>query len=157
MKWVYDASFDVRFWEKIDVRGDEECWPWTGAKLTHGYGKIRARRRGGDWRMVSTHRAMFELTHGNTLPPGKCVLHHCDNPSCCNPAHLFAGTQADNVRDMDRKGRRNTSSKLTNEDVTEIRRMCSTGRHLQKDIAALFGVSRTHVTYINSNHRRGGM
>lgn len=84
------------FWSRVDVRGPDECWPWMNAKTPNGYGTVYF---GG--RMVGAHRVSWELTHG-PIPDGLFVLHHCDNPPCCNPAHLFTGTHTDNVRDMRR-------------------------------------------------------
>ncbi len=84
-----------RFWEKVEARG--ECWEWTGCKSSGtGYG-----RAGKRW---SAHRLAFEFCVG-PIPSGAFVLHRCDNPPCCNPAHLFLGDAAANARDMARKGR----------------------------------------------------
>ena len=89
---------NVSFWAGLDRSGD--CWIWTRERYPSGYGVLtRAGLR------VKAHRLAWELTYGPT-PDGLLVLHHCDNPPCVRPAHLFLGTQADNVRDMDAKGRR---------------------------------------------------
>jgi hypothetical protein len=81
----------------------DTCWMWSGARLKHrNYGvfyDVAIRRT------VLAHRRAWEVTHG-PIPAGQSVLHRCDNPPCCNPAHLFLGTQLDNMRDMARKGRR---------------------------------------------------
>jgi hypothetical protein len=90
-----------RFWKKVDKRSTDECWPWLGGKTTKGYG--RARFAGTNARRA--HRVAYLLTYGE-LPDSKLVMHSCDNPSCCNPAHLSLGDAWDNVWDMDRKGRR---------------------------------------------------
>lgn len=75
------------------------CWPWTGARQRQGYGICSYGGQG--W---LTHRLAFFLFTG-THPGELCVCHRCDNPPCCNPTHLFLGTQADNTRDMVEKGR----------------------------------------------------
>lgn len=88
-----------RFWPKVQ-RG-EGCWLWTGACDTYGYGLIRWRQRD---RWDKAHRVSWIIASG-PIPNGLCVLHKCDNPPCVNPAHLFLGTQADNMHDMKIKGR----------------------------------------------------
>jgi len=88
----YTQAFKDRFWSRV-VRS-EGCWEWTGANV-RGYGQISV----GGRRRVYAHRASFELAHG-PVPANKMVLHRCDNPPCCNPAHLYAGTAQDNTNDM---------------------------------------------------------
>lgn len=88
-----------RFWAKVDRRGPDECWPWTGATQQTGYGRFRV-----DGRLQGAHRVAYVLTHGH-LRPGAHVLHRCDTPGCCNPSHLFLGTHADNMADKEAKGR----------------------------------------------------
>lgn len=98
MKTLHD-----RFWAKVDKSaGADACWPWTGALFRSGYGMIgienQARR---------ANRIAWQLTHGE-IQPGLLVCHHCDNPPCVNPTHLFLGTAQDNTNDMMRKGRIST-------------------------------------------------
>lgn len=87
-----------RFWEKVDVGGPDECWDWQGARAHYGHGIINVTGRS-----LLAHRVAWSITHGD--PAEANVCHRCDNPPCCNPAHLFLGSQADNIADMHRKGR----------------------------------------------------
>lgn len=76
------------------------CWLWLGAWSTYGYGKVNKHGKV----VTEAHRMFYEDRFG-PIPDGMQVLHKCDTPPCCNPDHLFLGTQADNMRDMHRKGR----------------------------------------------------
>ena len=91
----------VRFAGHLDVSGGvDSCWEWQGARLPKGYGRV-----GVDGRVVLAHRLAWELAHGERLGDRWC-LHHCDNPPCCNPWHLYAGSAKDNLRDALGRGRR---------------------------------------------------
>ena len=93
----------ANFWRMVDVGEPDECWPWTGGG--DRYGKIKVRRMS-----VSAHRFAWQVANG-PIPDGMSVLHTCDNPPCCNPSHLFLGTNSDNMRDMVTKGRRPRNAK----------------------------------------------
>lgn len=90
-----------RFWAKVDVRGDDECWPWIGAVSDTGYGVFRVK----SWQGIKAHRLSILLA--TTEPPleGMDIMHSCDVRHCVNPRHLSWGTRMENVRDMIRKGR----------------------------------------------------
>jgi len=102
--------------------------------------------------MKRAHRVAWELKKGRPIPDGQCVLHHCDNPLCVNPDHLFDGTHADNVRDRDGKNRQargvqHGQSKLTDDDVRQIRRDSADGM-TQREIAKKFGVSQRAIFFV---------
>lgn len=137
----------ARFWAKVDRRGPDECWLWIGAKKGHGYGRFKHRR---------AHRVSFELHH-RLLALGECVLHRCDVPSCCNPKHLWAGSQQENMADMLKKGRHGRGAprgekhgvaKLTENQVLMIRARYANGGITQKSLATEIGIDQTLVSMI---------
>lgn len=125
-----------RFWSRVE-RGDADaCWEWQAGRHTYGYGRISV---GGAAQYA--HRLAWTLTHGD---PGELhVLHRCDNPPCCNPAHLFLGTAKDNMADKTLK-RRGKVAKLTPEDVVQVKALAKAG-HSQVALGRLFGVDTTTV------------
>lgn len=92
-----------RFWSQVDKSG--ECWVWTGTRTRDGYGKI-GYRVDGRYLSLRAHRVSWAL-HRGPVPKGRSVLHHCDNPACVRPEHLYLGSQADNMRDLRVRGRGN--------------------------------------------------
>jgi len=145
------GTLEERFWEKVAFLGAglDDCWEWRGGK-SKGYGEINRGGRGSEH--LSAHRVSWELAN-DLIPKGMCVLHHCDNPSCVNPAHLFLDTQVENLQDMMRKGRsargeRVAGAKLTEQDVHEIRQMLSRGIS-QRVVARKYGVIQQTVAAIN--------
>lgn len=108
-------SVSERFWAKADKRGPADCWEWTAAKTKAGYGQLAIENV-----RIYAHRISYEL-HFGPVPDSLHVLHHCDNPGCVNPKHLFVGTDVDNVADMCAKGRaRGSIRKITEVDALEI-------------------------------------
>jgi hypothetical protein len=147
------ASFEERFWIKVDKREPNECWPWLAGKLKGGYAYIGLPGGGTG----QGHRIAYELCVG-PIPEGAVVRHKCDFPSCCNPAHLEPGTQRDNMQDAARRGR--TRRKLPTEAIPKIVKawrsgssMNALGRRYGVHTAAirqvLIGESYSHITGIN--------
>jgi hypothetical protein len=96
-----------KFWERVTKAGADDCWLWNGYKNSAtGYGAIGWYGK-GDKRSAHeyAHRVAWELEHGHAAPAGKVVRHKCDNQLCCNPAHLELGTQLDNIKDRQERGR----------------------------------------------------
>ncbi len=154
-------SDEQRFWSKVNRGGgSDQCWEWSEAKNRRGYGKF--------WRngsTLGTHRVAWELSNGS-IPNGLFVCHHCDNPACCNPKHLFLGTLQDNVDDMVSKGRGSSglshaarirakvprgecswNAKLDSDSVLKIVESLRLGRS-QYEIAAEFCVSQHTISSI---------
>lgn len=139
------CSLQCRFWMKVDKTGDGGCWLWTGTRPSFGHGQIRVGERA-----IYAHRLAWEWANG-PLPDDQCVLHRCDVPACVNPAHLFIGSRADNMRDMWRKGRgskpprmvgpANPNTKLTAALVRAIR----SSPEDALTVAERFGIPRRHV------------
>ena len=144
----------ARIKNRVKINKSTGCWLWTGCKTRGGYGEIRI-----NGRMTGTHRAMHEAYNG-PIPSGFSVCHHCDNPLCANPAHLFLGTQSDNIHDAMSKGRmagflrypdrrpRGESqghSVLVESQVREIRCEYSFNKTGYKRLARKYGVSPTTI------------
>lgn len=139
-----------RFWSKVEVASPGDCWEWTGA-LNGGYGQFHVGLHRDS--VMLAHRVAYGL-HTGDLP--EVVCHQCDNPKCCNPAHLFGGTRADNNRDKSRKGRasaprpnhsgeRHNQAKLSNAQVSDIRCAYAAGGATQRALARKYGVSQRTI------------
>lgn len=97
---MIDDITAARFWSKVDKRGPDECWPWTGTRVRAGYGRIRI----GDAQRP-TAQVAWEIEHGEPFPRGLIACHSCDNPPCSNQAHIWPGTHRQNYEDCVAKGR----------------------------------------------------
>lgn len=136
------------------------CWEWRGGRLKDGYGRVAI----GGGKVAVVSRVAFELWV-RPLQPGEVACHQCDNPPCMNPEHLFAGTKADNSRDMALKGRGRGSRtwgeakynhKLSNSDIREILGLLESGRFTGVEIARRYGVTPALISMIKTGKRRTG-
>lgn len=149
-----------RFWSKVDRSGGPTaCWPWTGHCSTVGYGQFTVRENGRQYKH-SAHRIAYSIHHGVVVSDLN-VCHECDNRPCCNPAHLWLGTQADNMHDRDAKGRAYVGgpysaargedsgrAKVTERDVREIRRLYASGTIGYRRLSQRYGVTPMAVKAI---------
>ena len=126
-----------RFWDKVAVGEPGECWEWQ-ARKNHMYGQFKLTEQTNQ----QAHRFAYELMHGK-IPVRAVIRHTCDNPGCCNPAHLALGTQGENMADMMLRDRRNY--KLDPAKVERIRRLRQEG-FTHKAIAKQFDVARSTIT-----------
>lgn len=143
------CSVWCQLWSRVERR-QGGCWLWRGARQTNGYGHMRVGGRSG--KSEAPHRLVAAMTIGPV--DGIFVLHSCDNPLCCNPAHLWLGTQKDNMVDMSRKGRSgpanspwlmvrgegHANARLNDEAVRTIRAKHAAGESVAS-MARLFGVA----------------
>lgn len=143
-----DAVDVTRFWLLVNRREPEECWEWGGYIDDDGYGVFV-------WHgaRVGAHALAVSFSTGEHRGDGLDTLHSCDNRSCVNPAHLRFGTRAENIADMDEKGRRKSAHVLTDSDVREIRERRANGAR-QKDLARQYGVSEGWVSGIINGTKR---
>jgi hypothetical protein len=152
---------DVRFW--LSVTKSDGCWEWSKCRGVSGYGRIQINQKS-----VEAHRFSYEMHYG-PIPEGMCVCHHCDNPACVRPDHLFLGTHGDNANDKINKGRQPAGeqlpqTKLTDSQVCLIREMCrrfpptrlksSVAYGVQSFLARWFGVAQAHISNVHLSKSR---
>lgn len=149
------CSVEERLWASVDKSDNPDgCWVWTSYRNRKGYGEIGLRGR----KTAMAHRVSYVLHYGE-IPPNLIVGHHCDNPPCVNPAHLWAGVPRDNTTDMLRKRRHwspgtPSRTKLSDEEVRAIRRWYAKGESC-KSIARNMGLDASYVNRIVRRVRRG--
>jgi hypothetical protein len=150
-----------RFWTHVERRGASDCWPWTASRDKQGYGNFKA-----NGRMHRANRWILAVVLGRDLEPTEVARHSCDNPPCCNPAHLTPGSPRDNSHDARDRGRlsrgdrhwtrvsperlhgsNNPASRLTAEQITGIRDLYRAGAR-QVDLAADFDVTQAYISQI---------
>ncbi|MDE3023027.1 MAG: helix-turn-helix domain-containing protein [Pseudomonadota bacterium] len=156
---IYSEKFLNRFWNKIDIRNKSECWIWKASKYDFGYGQIKA---DAPFRHnLISHVVSLEIKLNRKLLPGMCCLHVCDNPSCCNPDHLYEGSVQQNSDDKMNRGRHkngptegedNGNAVLSNQDIPVIVNLILTG-HSNKEIAAMYNVTHSTISLIRNKKK----
>jgi hypothetical protein len=165
MRYHLSPEQVVRFWARLDRESAAGCWLWTGSVGPRGYGQVYLAKR----IYARAHRLAYALANGE-VPDGLVICHSCDRPLCCNPDHLVAATQMENVADMVRKGRhvggpnapglpprskqgrvrgeRAPKAKLSAEQVKAIRTRYAAGGVTQVQLAAEYGINRNALQMI---------
>jgi len=168
MQTNYTPEEIEKLWGNIDKEvsitfyNGSRCWEWIAGYFDTGYGSIWAANKNR-----GAHRVSYELAFGE-IQDGLFVLHRCDNRRCCNPAHLFLGTNKDNMEDRNKKGRMaygerhgsrlhpdrmvrgedHPQCKLSDEQIAEIRQRYASGKETQRDLAKMFGVGQSQIQRI---------
>lgn len=138
------------FYLRVSPEPTSGCHLWAGAVSSSGYGSFTYMKR-----TVKAHRFSYELFKG-PIPPGLLVCHHCDNPVCVNPDHLFIGTDADNVADRNRKGRHQTKYSPKGSAHGQTRLMESDVMHIRQKVlknceyAKMYKVAASTITHIQN-------
>lgn len=157
MQLTFFMNLKEKFYKYLpDILDKNKCWEWQGSinHLRGGYGSISHNKK-----HLKAHRVSYELYYEKPLGSLHC-LHKCDNPSCVNPLHLFAGTNHDNVMDKVNKGRchngyqkgeHNGASKLKDADVIQIRELYNNQNYTTIKLGKMYGVHRSTISYIVNN------
>jgi HNH endonuclease len=145
------TSEEIHEWVISQINKIENgCWLWTRSKNSDGYGNFKL-----NGKAVKVHKYMLEYTLGRTLLKGMSTCHSCHNRACCNPDHLREGTHSENMKDMvdakraiGFKGEQNHSSKLTEDQVRQIRQLNKTMTN--SELSKMFNISRSTINFINT-------
>lgn len=137
----------ARFWDRVDKSGGSDaCWPWGSVKE---YGRFTPV---AGLPSVLCHRFAYRVATGQKIPYEKMICHDCDNPPCCNPSHLYAGSHKDNATDCVRRGRKPCGSKSPNAKLTEAIieeiRYAAAGGAKQRDLARRYGIDEARISLI---------
>ena len=144
-KSMFNPIVNNRFWSKVDIKGEKECWEWNSTLNIYGYGIFIVRKR-----TIGSHRMSYILTYGE-IPEGMCILHRCDNRSCVNPKHLFLGTYQDNTNDMVKKGRQIKIQKIQKTKI--INGYTILGFYIEKLIYRIFLEEFHKVKHYPNNNK----
>ena len=155
------CSVECAAWLHVEKRGPDECWLWTGFVDATGYGQF-----GHESKSCKPHRVILAEKLGRSLTPEECCMHACDTPLCCNPAHLFVGTRADNNADMRAKGRArggsmrgesHPSAKLSDAQTTTLRADRAATGLTYAALGVKYGISKSQAYAIATGKRRRPM
>ena len=163
------TPIEIRFWAKVDKKDVDDCWNWIAKGRVQGYGVIG--RQGKYGKKVLAHRLSYEIHNGpipenKDLHHGYVVMHTCDNRLCVNPSHLVLGTQKENVRDMDKKGRRKVACKkgsshhmtsITEEQAAQIYGMSGVYRAIAEHIGCTLAVVKSIKRQVTWSHVTSGL
>lgn len=143
----YPGTFAEKFWAQVAIKGPEECWLWQGHAVRAGYGAMHVPGKPGT---VGAHVISWSFAHNRWPLPQHVIAHACDVRLCVNPAHLWEGTQRDNIRDAAKKGRMrqgetHPAHKLTDAEWGTILTLLNTGEYSWKRAAVQFGVSASAI------------
>jgi hypothetical protein len=137
---IHSPITAARLWSKVDVRKSEnDCWEWQGSRTRGGYGRMKIKGKS-----YTVTRLAWEMYNNSNLGNLQ-AMHTCDNPRCCNPKHIKAGTHQENMDDMAVKGRargKHYAKTLSAGDNEKIRSRVKSGEH-QNDVAISFGITGT--------------
>lgn len=138
---------DPKFWSHVKIAAPDDCWQWTGPRDADGYGRTRG---------TGAHRVAYRLAN-DEIPAKTYILHTCDCPSCCNPDHLVAGTQSENMRQKFARGRHTDHArKLSERDVIRMRRLAAFGTGYA-ELAKKFGITHGHARNILNGNKWPGI
>jgi hypothetical protein len=148
-----DEKVIKRFFDKVNKQ--ENCWNWTGCPGQDSYGKFEIYKK-----TLRAHRVSFEIANKRFITNGMSILHSCDNTMCVNPLHLSEGTHQENMKDRNNKNRQarlkgelNGQSKLTEQQVIEIREKYSSGNYTQSLLANEYNTKQQNICRI-VNYKR---
>jgi predicted DNA-binding protein YlxM (UPF0122 family) len=134
-------SFEHKLWSKIDKKGEDECWLYTGGLDRDGYGHFYY-----DGKTYQAHRAVHEVVIG-PIPKDYHVCHACDNPTCCNPKHLVADTPRENMRQKIERSR-DAKPNFNHKTRWVIRHLIKHGQFQQRLVGELYGINGTSARNI---------
>ena len=145
---IFSKDVIDRFWSKVDIKSEDECWEWLGPLRGKGYGYIVIEHK-----KIKANRFSWIITNG-LIPTEKLVLHNCDNSKCVNPNHLYIGSHSDNMRDRCSRynGMIGRTNRFTEEKIQIIKLLYSKGI-TQRSIAERLGLSQSYISMLIHNKR----